>query len=102
MRSLNASRWQMFVKLSLPHSLPLIFAGLKTGLTLALVGALVAEFFGASAGLGVLLESFTYQFQVPMVWAVTAVLAALGVTLFMIVEVIHRKVVFWEFAEKNS
>lgn len=102
MRSLRASRWQMFVKLSLPHSLPLVFAGLKTGLTLALVGALVAEFFGASAGLGVLLESFTYQFQVPLVWAVTAVLAGLGVSLFMIVELIHRKVVFWEFAEENS
>ncbi|MGH8914942.1 MAG: ABC transporter permease [Acidimicrobiia bacterium] len=95
MRSLNASKRDIFVRLALPHSMPLIFAGLKTALTFALVGAIVGEFVGAGSGLGYLLESFAYQLQVPRVWAVTAVLALMGVILFLAVEYLDRKVVFW-------
>ena len=95
MRSLNANRWQVFSKLSLPHALPLIFAGLKTSLTLALVGAIVGEFVGASEGLGVLLSTFAYQLQVPRVWAITVILALLGVILFLIIEWLDSKIVFW-------
>jgi len=97
MGSMNASKKDTFFKLLLPHSLSMVFAGLKTGLTLALVGAIVGEFFGASIGLGYLLQLYTYQLQVSRVWAITAVLAIMGVVLFQLVEMIHRKVVFWEF-----
>jgi NitT/TauT family transport system permease protein len=95
MRSLNASKRDIFFRLALPHSMPLIFAGLKTALTFALVGAIVGEFVGAGSGLGYLLESYAYQLQVPRVWAVTAVLALMGVVLFLLVDFLDRKIVFW-------
>lgn len=95
MRSLNASRRDVFLRLALPHSMPLIFAGLKTALTFALVGAIVGEFVGAGSGLGYLLESFAYQLQVPRVWAVTTVLALMGVLLFILLDFLDRKLVFW-------
>lgn len=94
-RSMTASSRQILWKLSLPHALPQIFAGLKTGLTFALVGALVGEFVASSEGLGYLLDVYSYQLQVDRVWAITFILAALGVFLFLIVEWADRKVVFW-------
>jgi len=96
MRSLSASDWHVFTKLSLPSSLPLIFAGVKTGLTLALVGAIVGEFVGAERGLGYLLDVYSYQLEVPRVWAITGILAAMGVILFLVIEWVDRKVVFWQ------
>jgi NitT/TauT family transport system permease protein len=102
MRSLNASKRDIFLHLALPHSLPLIFAGLKSALTFALVGAIVGEFVGAGSGLGYLLESYAYQLQVPRVWAVTAVLAIMGVILFVIVDALDRKIVFWRTAGPDT
>ncbi len=95
MRSLNASKREIFLRLALPHSLPSIFAGLKTALTFALVGAIVGEFVGAGRGLGYLLETYSYQLQVPRVWAITTVLSAMGVVMFFIIDVLDRKIVFW-------
>jgi NitT/TauT family transport system permease protein len=82
--------------------MPLIFAGLKTALTFALVGAIVGEFVGAGSGLGYLLESYAYQLQVPRVWAVTAVLALMGVVLFLLVDYLDRKIVFWRSNGPNT
>jgi NitT/TauT family transport system permease protein len=102
LRSLQASEWQVFTKLALPHSLPLVFAGLKTALTLALVGAIVGEFVGASEGLGVLLSTFAYQLQVARVWALTIILALLGVILFLMIEWLDSKIVFWRASRDLS
>lgn len=96
MRSMRASKRDILFKLTLPHSLPLIFAGLKASLTFALVGALVGEFVGASRGLGYLLDVYVYQLQVPRVWAITVILALFGLLLFVLVDVAHRKLVFWQ------
>lgn len=63
MQSLVASRRQMFTMLTLPAALPYIFAGLKTGATLALIGALVGEFMTAQAGLGRLLTQFNFSIR---------------------------------------
>ncbi|MGW3811259.1 ABC transporter permease [Micromonospora sp. NPDC005113] len=102
MKSLNASRRDIFMKLSVPHALPLVFAGMKTGLSLALVGAIVGEFVGASAGLGYLLNQYSYQLDVPRVWAITLVLAAMGVLLFVIIEQVDRRVVFWNRPSRTA
>ena len=102
MRSLSASRWHIFTKLALPHSLPLVFAGIKTGLTLALVGAIVGEFVGAEEGLGYLLGVYSYQLQIPRVWAITLVLALLGVILFLAIEWVDRKLIFWRSEREMS
>jgi len=95
MRSLTASKRDIFWKLSVKHAMPSIFAGVKTSLTLALVGAIVGEFVGARAGLGFLLSAYSYQLQVSRVWAITMVLAILGIVLFLFIEWVDKKVVFW-------
>lgn len=95
MRSLTATKRDIFWKLAVKHAMPSIFAGVKTSLTLALVGAIVGEFVGARAGLGFLLASYSYQLQVDRVWAVTVVLAILGIILFVLIEWVDKKVVFW-------
>ncbi len=95
MRAYSASSWQTFRKLTLPSSAPLIFAGLKAGLTFSLIGAIVGEFVGASEGLGYLLNTYAYQLRIPQVWAIMAVLALLGVILYWLIDLADRKVVFW-------
>jgi NitT/TauT family transport system permease protein len=102
MHSLSASRWHIFTKLALPNSLPLVFAGVKTGLTLALVGAIVGEFVGAQEGLGYLLGVYSYQLQIPRVWAITLVLALMGVILFLVIEWVDRKLIFWRSEREMS
>lgn len=96
MRSLVANRRQVFYRLSLPWSLPYVFAGLKTSLTLALIGAIVAEFEGAERGLAVLIKSFSYQFRMPQVFAVLFVLGVVGLLLYGLMEYLERRIVFWQ------
>ncbi|WP_087622260.1 ABC transporter permease [Aeromicrobium sp. PE09-221] len=95
MRSLGASRWEEYRKLVLPSSLPLIFAGIKNAITLALIGAIVAEFVGASRGMGVLIKSLNFQLDVAGGFAVIVALMIFGLILYWIVEYIDSKVVFW-------
>jgi NitT/TauT family transport system permease protein len=95
MQSFGSSRWQTYRKLSLPSSLPYVFAGLKQGLALALIGAVVAEFVGASDGIGVLIGTFNVQLDVAMGFAAILALMLIGLILFGLAELIDRKVVFW-------
>ena len=95
MRSLVASRRQVFFKLAWPTALPSVFAGLKTSLTLALIGALVAEFVTAKEGLGVLVTTFSFELKVYLVFATIIVVSLLGLVLYGIMEYLDRKIVFW-------
>ena len=95
MHSLRATRMQTFWKLSLPHALPVISAGVKTALTFAVIGAIVGEFVGASEGLGFLLELYNFQFAVDRVFAVIIVLSVIGALFYFIVEWLDRKLIFW-------
>ena len=95
MRSLVASRSQVFWKLAWPTALPSIFAGLKTSLTLALIGALVAEFVTAKEGLGTLITTFSFELKVYLVFAVIVVVSVLGLVLYGLMEYLERKIVFW-------
>ena len=95
MRSFVASRRQVFWKLAWPTALPSIFAGLKTSLTLALIGALVAEFVTAKEGLGTLITTFSFELKVYLVFAVIIVVSVLGLLLYGLMEYLERKIVFW-------
>lgn len=95
MRSVGASKWQMYRKLSLPASLPYFFAGLKTAMTLALTGAIVAEFVGANEGMGVLIKTYNFQLNVAEGFATILVLMVIGLILFGLMELLDRKLVFW-------
>jgi NitT/TauT family transport system permease protein len=95
MRSLVASRSQVFWKLAWPTALPSIFAGLKTSLTLALIGALVAEFVTAKEGLGTLITTFSFELKVYLVFACVIVVSVLGLVLYGLMAYLERKIVFW-------
>jgi NitT/TauT family transport system permease protein len=95
MRSLRATPLQIFRKVSFPHALPLIFAGVKQALTYAVIGALVGEFVGASAGLGYLLDSYNFQLRIDFVFALIVVLAVIGAGLYFIVEWLDKRLIYW-------
>jgi len=95
MRSLLATPLQVFRKVSLPHALPIVFAGVQTALTFAVIGALVGEFVGASSGLGFLLNLYNFQLRIDRVFAVILVLAAIGAIGYFVLEWIGKKLIFW-------
>ena len=95
-RSLRATRMREFRHLTFPGALPVIFAGLKTAITLALIGAIVAEFVGASAGLGLLIDRFNFRLATDAAFAVVLLLAIIGLLFYGLFELLERKVVFWQ------
>jgi NitT/TauT family transport system permease protein len=95
MRSFGASPLEEYRKLTLPSSLPVVFAGIKTAMTLALIGAIVAEFVGGSEGMGVLIKTFNFQLDVAEGFAVIVALSLIGLLLYGITELIENKLVFW-------
>jgi NitT/TauT family transport system permease protein len=94
-RSLGANRRQLFVDLMLPSSLPMIFAALKTAMTLALTGAVVGEFIASENGLGLLVKRFSYQLNMDDAFAVLIILMLLGLVLYAVTALMDSVVVFW-------
>ena len=96
MKSLKASRWQVFTKLQLPSALPMIMVGVKHALLLAFTGVIVAEILSASdGGLGKLTKEFASQLNMGLVYSVVTIVVILSITLVSIADVIERRVVFW-------
>ncbi|SMY07684.1 ABC transporter permease [Flavimaricola marinus] len=94
--SLRASRWQVFRHLQLPGAMPVIMAGYKTGISLALIGAIVGEFVSASVGIGVLIQRFSFQLLLPQAFACLIMLTVMGLTLYGAASLVDRHVVFWK------
>ena len=96
MRTYAASWWQTMVKLRLPAAWPFIFNALKINSTLALIGAIVAEFFGApTVGMGFRISTEVGRANLDMVWAEIAVAALAGSAFYGVVALIQRAVTFW-------
>jgi len=95
-RSLGASRWQVFVKLRLPGSLPALFSGWKIAATLSVVGATIGEWIGASRGLGFLMLQSNALLRVDVVFAAILALTLVGLLLFGIVRIIERWALRWK------
>jgi len=96
MRTYAASYWQTLVKLRLPAAAPFIFNALKINSTLALIGAIVAEFFGTPVvGMGFRISTAVGRMDVGLVWAEIAVAAVAGSVFYAVVALIERAVTFW-------
>lgn len=96
MRTYAAGYWQTLWKLRLPSAAPFIFNALKINSTLALIGAIVAEFFGTPiVGMGFRISTEVGRMNVDMVWAEIAVAAVAGSAFFGTVALIERAVTFW-------
>lgn len=91
-RSTNSSRWRIFWLIRLPAALPGILGGLKIGITLALTGAVVGEFVGGNNGLGYIITNAQGNLQLALAFAAIVVLAALGIVLFYLIELIEKLV----------
>jgi NitT/TauT family transport system permease protein len=104
MRSLRASRWQTFRLLRFPHALPTIFAGVKVSLTFATIGVIVAEFIATEYGLGYELSRYHVEIAIPQMYAVIMIIGLLGLALFLAIEWVDKRVVFWrqEEAERSK
>jgi NitT/TauT family transport system permease protein len=99
MASLRASRRQVFLKLELPASLPILLAGLKVGATLSVIGALVGEFVQPKTeGLGFLLVTARYQYKTDLVFVVLLTLAAIALSLYTFVSLLERWLLRWQAA----
>ena len=96
MRTYAASYWQTLFKLRLPEALPFIFNALKINSTLALIAAIVAEFFGTPiVGMGFRISTEVGRMNIDMVWAEIAVAALAGSAFYGVVALIERAATFW-------
>ncbi|WP_226576289.1 ABC transporter permease [Acuticoccus sediminis] len=100
-RSYRGSRWQMLTRIRLPYAVPMIFSGLKVAVTLSVVGAVVAEFVNADAGLGYFIISSTAFFETGLAYAALIILSLMGIVLFQIVVVAERVLFPWSPANTD-
>ena len=102
MRTYSASWWQTLATLRLPAAMPFVFNGLKICATLALIGAIVAEFFGSpTRGMGFRISTEVGRLQLDMVWAEIAVSALLGSAFYGFWALLERRVTFWHPSQRR-
>jgi NitT/TauT family transport system permease protein len=93
-RSLRATPRQRLWTIEVPAALPSIFGGLRVGVTLAVIGAIVGEWSGASRGLGVLINLARGSlFDIPLMFATLLTIALVGVVLYLAVVLVERRLV---------
>ena len=102
MRSLAASDGQIFWMLRLPNALPFVMAGLDIAMIFALIGAIVAEFVGATSGLGMLIQSMNFTMDVSGQFSVLLILSVVGLLLNRAILLVRRRVLFWDPSEKSA
>jgi len=102
MKTYGADPWQAFIKLRLPAAMPFIFNGLKISTTLALIGAIVAEFFGSpTLGMGFRISASIGQLALDMVWAEIVVAALAGSAFYGVVAIIEKGITFWHPSQRG-
>ena len=94
-RGMGASKRQLFLKVRVPAAIPSVISGMKISATYSVIGAVIAEWTGASHGLGLYLLRASNSFQTDQVFAVIVVIAALSIGLFGLVEVAGRTIAPW-------
>lgn len=103
MRSYHASWWETLAKLRLPAAMPFIFNALKINSTLAMIGGIVAEFFGTRIlGMGFRIQSGSGSQSLDLVWAEIAVAALTGSLFYGLLVLAERKVTFWHPSYRAS
>ena len=98
MRSLRATRWQIFIKLETPSALPVLFGGLKVGATLAVIGAVIGEFVGADRGLGFLINLSRGLLDTPMLFVALFTLVGIALGLYTFVSLLEHHFLAWKRA----
>lgn len=103
MRTYAAGYWRTLLKLRLPAAMPFIFNGLKIGSTLALIGAIVAEFFGSPIkGMGFRISTSVGQLALDLVWAEIVVAAIAGSAFYGLMALMEKAVTFWHPSQRSQ
>lgn len=92
----NATRREIFWYARLPAALPYLFAALRVSAPLSLIGAVVAEWTGASGGLGQVMWLAYTNLNLPFLFAAVFLLAALGIALYALIALLERRIIFWQ------
>lgn len=103
MRSYAASGWSTFLKLRLPASLPFVFNALKINTTLAMIGAIVAEYFGGPfAGLGYYINNEAPELAMDKAWSAVVVACAIGIGAYVVVVILERIFTSWHVSYRQG
>lgn len=102
MRTMNATRWQIFRLVKLPAAAEQFFSGLRISATYAIVGAVIAEWLGGFSGLGVYMTRVRKSFSYDRMFAVILIISALSLLLMKAVDVLQRLCMPWRRAERNG
>jgi NitT/TauT family transport system permease protein len=100
-RSLRATRAREILQIRLPYAIPHIFSALKVSITLAVIGAVVAEFVAAERGLGYAILFATSTFKIPQAFALLSVLVAMSLVLFYLVTFAQTALFPWSVPRSN-
>jgi ABC-type nitrate/sulfonate/bicarbonate transport system permease component len=98
MKSMKANRWQMFYLAKFPSALPNFFSGLKIAATYSIIGAVIGEWMGGKAGLGVYMTRVRQSFALDKVFATILIIVFLSLVLFKIIELIQFLLMPWRRA----
>jgi NitT/TauT family transport system permease protein len=101
-RALSATSRQTFLKLRIPSALPVIFAGLRVAITLAVVGAVVGEYVGANKGLGALVIVTQGNFDTPLMFAIFVYLTVIGIVLYKMMEWLESTFFAWRYIKRGD
>lgn len=101
-KSLRASPLQTFVKFRAPFALEQVFVGLKTAISLAVIGAVIAEFVGASEGLGYLIVQSGSSANTALAFVAIVLLAVMSIVLFYILELLERLLLPWAESRRGD
>jgi len=101
-RSLRAPRYKEIFAIRLPYALPHIFSGMKVAVTLAIIGAVVAEFVAAEQGLGYFIQFSTSFFKVPQAFAALIFLSAVSLILFKLVHWVQTYFFGWSITKEKA
>jgi ABC-type nitrate/sulfonate/bicarbonate transport system permease component len=102
LKILEASPGQVFFKVRVPQSLPFVFTGIKIGVAVSVIGAVIGEWVGAREGLGYLMIHANAQLQVDLVFASIFYLSILGMGLYGLVVVVERLLVPWRHGGSST
>jgi len=95
-KTLGASKLQIFKKLRIPSSNSYLFPALKISSTMAIIGATIAEFIGASHGIGYLIVNSSYYLNTDVMFASILMISIVGILFFYLIELVEKQIVFWE------
>ncbi len=101
LKTLKANAWQRFRKAQLPAALPFLFSGLKVAAAFSVIGAVFAEWVGASEGLGYLVLVLNNQTATTDMFAVIVSLSLIGIGLFLIVSIVERLLLPWYYESRE-